>query len=108
MLCDYILPPYLSPPEKSIHLKICGKISLGTVRAARLLLLSLLLDQVICGYMMHLVVIHILGFRVQGSGFRVEGLGFRVEGFGFRVWGLGFRVSGLEFRVWGLGIGLGV
>jgi len=100
MLCDYILPPYLSPPEKSIHLKICGKISLGTVRAASLLLLSLLLDQVICGYMMHLVVIHILGFRVQGSGFRVEGLGFRVSGLGFRVSGFGFRVWNLGFGVW--------
>ena len=37
---------------------------------------------------MHLVVIHILGFRVQGSRFGVSGFGFRVWslGFGFKVW----------------------
>ena len=48
--------------------------------------------RLICGYMMHLVVIHILGFRVQGSRFGVSGLGFRVWGLGFGVWGLGFGV----------------
>jgi len=96
----------LSPLEKSIHLKISGKISLETVRVASLLLLSLPLDQA------YLWIYDAPGcdthFRVQGSGFKVRGFGFRVEGLGFGVWGLGFGVWGLGFGVWGLGIGFGV
>jgi hypothetical protein len=37
--------PYLSPPAKCSQLKISGKISLGTVRAAGLFILCLPLDQ---------------------------------------------------------------
>ena len=35
-------------------------------------------------------------------GFWVDGLGFKVSGSGIRVYGLGFQVSGLGIRVWGL------
>ena len=49
--------------------------------------------------------LHVLCFRVQGSGFRVQGAGFRVQGLGLRVEGAGLRGRVLELglRVSGSG-----
>ena len=50
-----------------------------------------------------------LGFTVQGLvlGFRVDGLGFKLLGLRFRVYKSGgFGVYGFGFRVWGAGLWL--
>ena len=45
-------------------------------------------------------LVEVLGFRVQGSGFRVHVFT------GLRVWGVGLRVQGLEDMGWNLRFGV--